>query len=177
MSDAGSPVASPGSLGDSKPDTDVKQADDQQLPQEEDGISDKESDLLSEIDEDQFDDYEEQPVNIDEDVAKTLKPSKRKRADGETNKKPKEGRRSKRPRSDEDDDDLDSPQADFGERQPRKIRLDSKKRLSRKASPQPEEKDENLTPEERRRRALDRAMDAALKNPTKRRRKKDEVVS
>lgn len=37
------------------------------------------------------------------------------------------------------------------------------------------ENEENLTPEERRRRALDKAMDAALKNPNKRRRKKDEV--
>ena len=41
---------------------------------------------------------------------------------------------------------------------------------------EPEENEENLTPDERRRRALDRAMDAALKNPNKRRRKKDEVV-
>ncbi len=38
------------------------------------------------------------------------------------------------------------------------------------------ENEELLSPDERRRRALDKAMDAALKNPNKRRRKKDEVV-
>jgi transcription factor SPN1 len=50
-----------------------------------------------------------------------------------------------------------------------------RERAKDRKEPTPEN-EENLTPEERRRRALDRAMDAALKNPNKRRRKKDEVV-
>jgi transcription factor SPN1 len=141
--------------------------------------SDKDSDLLSEIDEDQFEDYdptlEERPVEIDENVAKTLKAAKRKRTDGETVKKPKEGRRpKKRARAEDDVGD-----ADDGERRPRKARATGgERRAARKEAEQEEQvNEENLTPEERRRRAIQRAMDNALKNPTKRRRKKDDIVS
>lgn len=139
---------------------------------------DRDSDLLSEIDEDQFEDYdptlEERPVEIDENVAKTLKPAKRKRTDGETAKKPKEGRRpKKRARATEDD----GGDAEVGERRPRKARAtDGERRAARKEAPEEEGvNEENLTPEERRRRAIQRAVDSALKNPTKRRRKKDEI--
>ncbi|KAL2141997.1 hypothetical protein VTI28DRAFT_1733 [Corynascus sepedonium] len=142
-----------------------------------DNASDKESDLLSEIDEDQFEDYdpalEERPVEIDENVAMTLKAAKRRRADGETVKKPKEGRRPKK-RSRATDDDVGD--AEEGERRPRKSRATGERRTARKEVEQEEEmNEENLTPEERRRRAIQRAMDNALKNPTKRRRKKDEI--
>ncbi|KAF7865268.1 hypothetical protein EAF04_006245 [Stromatinia cepivora] len=148
--------------------------------------SDNESDL-SEVDEANFDDFDaskvaldERPmVGIDEDVAKTLKASKRKRAEGE-GKKPKEGKREKkkRPRRDSDEDpdgmEIDGKRV----RKPKRVDGDRKDRdrtkERRKATPEPEN-DENLTPDERRRRALDKAMDAALKNPNKRRRKKDEV--
>ncbi|APA11015.1 hypothetical protein SS1G_03279 [Sclerotinia sclerotiorum 1980 UF-70] len=148
--------------------------------------SDNESDL-SEVDEANFDDFDaskvaldERPmVGIDEDVAKTLKASKRKRTDGE-GKKPKEGKREKkkRPRRDSDEDpdgiEIDGKRV----RKPKRVDGDRKERdrtkERRKATPEPEN-DENLTPDERRRRALDKAMDAALKNPNKRRRKKDEV--
>ncbi|QSZ37177.1 hypothetical protein DSL72_009271 [Monilinia vaccinii-corymbosi] len=145
--------------------------------------SDNESDL-SDVDEANFDDFdaskvalEERPmVGIDEDVAKTLKASKRKRAEGE-GKKPKEGKRDKkkRPRRDSDEDpdgmvaDGKKPKRVDGERKDR-----DRTKERRKATPEPEN-DANLTPEERRRKALDKAMDAALKNPNKRRRKKDEV--
>ncbi len=64
------------------------------------------------------------------------------------------------------------------ERRQRKSRTDGEARVQASAAEEdPEENEENLTPEERRRRALDRAMDAAIKNPVKRRRKKDEIVS
>ncbi|TGO58495.1 hypothetical protein BCON_0054g00250 [Botryotinia convoluta] len=148
--------------------------------------SDNESDL-SDVDEANFDDFDaskvaldERPmVGIDEDIAKTLKASKRKRAEGEA-KKPKEGKRDKkkRPRRDSDEDpdgmEIDGKRI----RNPKRVEGEGKDRdrtkERRKATPEPEN-DENLTPDERRRRALDKAMDAALKNPNKRRRKKDEV--
>ncbi|KAB8296153.1 hypothetical protein EYC80_008940 [Monilinia laxa] len=148
--------------------------------------SENDSDL-SDVDEANFDDFdaskvalEERPmVGIDEDVAKTLKASKRKRVEGE-GKKPKEGKRDKkkRPRRDSDEDpdgmEIDGKRV----RKPKRVDGERKDRdrtkERRKATPEPEN-DENLTPDERRRRALDKAMDAALKNPNKRRRKKDEV--
>ncbi|KAK3363245.1 hypothetical protein B0T25DRAFT_33704 [Lasiosphaeria hispida] len=164
MSDADSPAAEP---------TRHRQDDDGDA-------SDKDSDLLSEIDEDQFDDYdpatEDRPVDIDENVAKTLKAAKRKRADGEaTAKKPKEGRRPKKRARGDDDADMDD--GDERQRRPRKSRTDGEdRRAARKEAAQKEQDaEENLTPEERRQRALDRAMDAAVKNPSKRRRKKDDI--
>lgn len=145
-----------------------------------DAGSDKDSDLLSEIDEDQFEDYdptlEERPVEIDENIAKSLKAAKRKLPEGETTKKPKEGRRPKK-RARANDEDVGEV-ADI-EGRPRKARAtDGGGRAARKEAEGEEEQvnEENLTPEERRRRALQRAMDNALKNPTKRRRKKDEIV-
>lgn len=147
-----------------------------------DRASDKDSDVLSEVDEDQFEDYdpttapiEERPVEIDEDIAKTLKASKRKRPDGETAKKPKEGRREKKRRT---DDEVLSADGEMLEgKRTRKSRGEGSARAAGDGdAAEPPENEENLTPEERRARALERAMDAALKGPTKRRRKKDEVV-
>lgn len=139
--------------------------------------SDKESDLLSEIDEDQFEDYdpalEERPVEIDENVAMTLKAAKRKRTDGETVRKPKEGRRPKKRSRAAEDDAGDGEEA---ERRPRKARATGERRTAGLEDDEEEVNEENLTPEERRRRAIQRAMDNALKNPTKRRRKKDDIV-
>ncbi|KAK3372348.1 hypothetical protein B0H63DRAFT_292746 [Podospora didyma] len=132
------------------------------------------SDFLSEIDEDTFDDNFK-PVDIDENVAKSLKAAKRKRTDTEAAKKPKEGRRpKKRSRT---NDEVDPDDADEGgARRPRKARTEGERRTARKEVPPPEkESEEHLTPEERRARALDRAIDAAVKNPSKRRRKKDEI--
>ncbi|KAL2150174.1 hypothetical protein VTH82DRAFT_7850 [Thermothelomyces myriococcoides] len=138
--------------------------------------SDKESDLLSEIDEDQFEDYdpalEERPVEIDENVAMTLKAAKRKRTDGETVRKPKEGRRPKKRSRAAEDDAGDGEEA---ERRPRKARATGERRTAGLEDDEEEVNEENLTPEERRRRAIQRAMDNALKNPTKRRRKKDDI--
>ncbi|KAK4454732.1 transcription factor iws-1 [Podospora aff. communis PSN243] len=153
----------------------------EEIPEDAGNMSDKDSDLLSEIDEDQFeDDYdptaEDKPQHIDENVAKTLKAAKRKRTDTETVKKPKEGRRpKKRARG---NDEVDAGDGDEGrERRPRKQRADDGERraaAARKEATQKEE-EENLTPEQRKRRAVERAIDEAVKNPSKRRRKKDEI--
>lgn len=153
------------------------------------GDSDKDSDLLSEVDEDQFEDYdpetaniEDRPVDIDEDVARTLKVSKRKRVEGQL-KKPREGRREKKRRDrDQDVTMVDGSEGDQ-ERKPRRRRAavegERAPRAARiKPSPEPEG-EENLTPEERRKRAIDRALDAAIKkggSNTTRRRKKDGIV-
>ncbi len=141
---------------------------------------------------------EERPITIDDEVARTLKAAKRKRTDkdGEGGtKRPKEAKREKKPKKkvrtdldagaiDDGGDEYDSG-ADGeileGKRRlkPKSMRTDSERRdreRARRKEPETEENEEHLTPEERRKRALDRAMDAALKNPNKRRRKKDEVV-
>lgn len=126
--------------------------------------------------------------------------------DGEAvKKKKKEGKREKpkksRKKRDSDEDDFSGGQELEGKRKrkPKAITEDGasrkeKVRPPRKATP---ENEEALDPEERktsqasldvlarkaddsltgRRRALDRAMDAALKNPTRRRRKADGIVS
>ncbi|KAG4432726.1 Transcription factor iws1 [Cadophora sp. M221] len=153
---------------------------------DENDVSDNESEL-SEVDEAEFAEFdpttvalEDRPlVGIDEDVARTLKAGKRKRADKEGDgKKPKEAKRDKKKRPRRDDDEDPDGQVLDGKRtkKPKSVRSDREKgdkpRERRPATP---ENEENLTPDERRRRALDKAMDAALKNPNKRRRKKDEV--
>jgi len=167
MSDAGSLPGSPtgdGTLHEEAPNDDVSPKD---L-----GDSDRDSDALSDIDEDQFDDYdpsavriEERPVEIDEDVARTLKASKRK---GTATKKPKEGRREKKRARDRDDE------ADGEVLTTKRARKTGGGSDSRKQTPEPE-KEENLTPEERRRRAIERAA-AKEKPKAKRRKKKDEDV-
>jgi transcription factor SPN1 len=171
--------------------------------QDMDDLDDLDSEL-SEVDEAEFADFDpttvavdDRPiVNIDEDVARTLKASKKKKTDkdGEP-KKPKEARREKpkkKKRTDvdagavDDGSDVYDSGADGeiieGKRKIKSKRTDGGERREkprakdRAPKPVEEENEEELTPEERRRRALDRAMDAALKNPNKRRRKKDEVV-
>ncbi|KAH7390162.1 hypothetical protein BKA64DRAFT_116198 [Cadophora sp. MPI-SDFR-AT-0126] len=156
------------------------------MDNEENDISDNESEL-SEVDEAEFAEFdpttvalEDRPlVGIDEDVARTLKAGKRKRADKEGDgKKPKEAKRDKKKRARRDDDEDPDGQVLDGKRtkKPKSVRSDREKGdKPRERRPPTPENEENLTPEERRRRALDKAMDAALKNPNKRRRKKDEV--
>lgn len=163
MSDIESPAGSPAQDEDKRDD----QGDFE-------GDSDKDSDALSEIDEDQFDDYdpaaariEEKPVEIDEDVARTLKAGKRK---GQAVKKPKEGRREKKRTRDHDDDGAD------GEILDGKRARKGPPAASNKPSPEPEINEEDLTPEERRRRAIERASRKETKKPSTRRKKKDEVV-
>ncbi|KAJ4302523.1 Transcription factor iws1 [Collariella sp. IMI 366227] len=178
MSDANSPAGSPAEHVEDH-ENDHQESPDQVVNDDAGNESDKDSDLLSEIDEDQFEDYdptfEERPVEIDENVAMTLKAAKRKQADAGTTKKPKEGRRPKKRSRATDDDIGDVEEVD--ERRPRKARASAGERRKARKEPEKEEEvnEENLTPEERRRRAINRAMDDALKNPAKRRRKKDDI--
>ncbi|KAK4192568.1 transcription factor iws-1 [Podospora australis] len=173
MSAPGSPAGSPAAT--TQHHDDARPVDDH----DGDAHDGNDSDLLSEIDEDQFEDYEPELEDrqnmIDENVTKGLKAVKRKNA--EATKKPKEGRRPKKRTRGDDDDDLGDGDGDLGERRPRKARNTDGRRAGKgEGAKQPEEvPEENLTPEERRRRALEKAMEAALKNPNKRRRKKDEI--
>lgn len=156
---------------------------------DDDAMSDHDSDILSDVDVDDLEDYdplkaniEQRPVDIDEDVAKSLKATKRKRAEGETSKKPKEGRRPKKRRT-EDGDEVSAADGNIIEGKRRRAGGGEggggeKKSKSRSKRPTPEpENDEHLTPEQRRARAIEKAMDAAIKGKSnKRRTKKDEVV-
>lgn len=157
---------------------------------------------LSEVDEAEFADFDPTTVQlddgpameIDEDAARTLKASKRKR-EGDGTKKPKEGKREKskkkrRERPTVEGDDYDSG-AD-GEILEGKRRVKAKSTASRGERDRSDKErakerardrvrmqevaEENMTEEQKRAARLDAAMDAALKNPTKRRRRKDEVV-
>ncbi|KAH8779842.1 hypothetical protein F5883DRAFT_540671 [Diaporthe sp. PMI_573] len=152
-----------------------------------DDMSDRDSDILSEVGDIDLEEYdptkatiEQRPVDIDEDVAKSLKATKRKRAEGETTKRPKEGRRPKKRRT-EDGDEVSAADGTIIEGKRRRPgaaaggEKKSKARSSKRPTPEPEN-DEHLTPEQRRARAIEKAMDAAVKGKSsKRRTKKDEV--
>lgn len=148
--------------------------------------SDRESDALSEIDENEFEDYdpetakiEDRPVDIDEDIARTLKASKRKRTTGDAPKKPREGRREKKRRDDDEDVAMDdgAKEADGNSKRRSRRPADGERRRATKSDAPAPEKEEDLSPEERRKRAIDRALDAAIKRPGKgKRRRKDEIV-
>ncbi|KAL7922851.1 transcription factor [Trichoderma austrokoningii] len=152
-----------------------------------DADSDRESDILSEIDENQFEDYdpetaniEDRPVEIDEDIARTLKASKRKRAEGEkAARKPRETRREKRKDREEDASMQDVSSGEAEKKKPRRKRAEAERRPRAKAkSPQHDAaNDENLTEEQRKNREIDRRLDAALKSrgTAPKRRKKDEI--
>ncbi|RDA90312.1 hypothetical protein CP533_0399 [Ophiocordyceps camponoti-saundersi (nom. inval.)] len=149
--------------------------------------SDRDSDLLSEIDENQFEDYdpetaniEDRPVDIDEDMARTLKASKRKRTDGEAPKKPREGRREKKRRDRDDEVPAEEdvgPDMGKAPRRSRRAGDGERRRAKDTEAPQEAQKEEELTPEERRKRAIDRALDAAIKKggSSSKRRRKDEI--
>lgn len=182
MSDNNSPVGSPTPAEQDAPEVEELQQTDDNIAVPADDHSDQESDVLSEIDENQFEDYdpetaniEDRPVVVDEDIAKTLKASRRKRPEGETIKKPKEGRREKKRQREEEE--VPGEDGDFDEEgsTQRRRRAGESRARSQKKSPEPED-EENLTPEERRRRALERALDAAFKKPVKRRKRRDEEV-
>ncbi|KAL1969326.1 hypothetical protein VTN77DRAFT_9518 [Rasamsonia byssochlamydoides] len=137
---------------------------------DEDNLSDDES-VLSEVDEAQFEDFnpddvaiEDRPaLAIDEENLKLIGRHKRKRREGEEGEQPKkkkEGRREKKNRRLRESESADA---------------ESKRRKKDKRREATPEDEELLDPATRRRRALDRAMDEALKKPTKRRRKADGI--
>ena len=148
--------------------------------------SDRDSDMLSEIDENQFEDYdpetaniEDRPVHIDDDIARTLKVSKRKRTD-DAPRRPREGRREKKRRDRAEDAGVEdgSDAGDGGKkRRSRRAATDGERRPRAKAATPEPENEHHLDPEERRRRAIERSLDAAIQKPTgPKRRRKDEIV-
>lgn len=133
-------------------------------------LSDDES-ILSEVDEAQFEnfdpenvDVEERPqLAIDEENLKLIGRHKRKRTEGEEGRsRRKEGRRGKKKSHRAHDDE----EGEGG--------LSGHRRKQKEKSPDTDE--ETLDPETRRRRALDRAMDEAMKKPTKRRHRKQDGI-
>nr|CAD27305.1 hypothetical protein [Aspergillus fumigatus]CAE47953.1 hypothetical protein, conserved [Aspergillus fumigatus] len=111
-------------------------------------------------------DIEDRPqLAIDEDNLKLIGRHKRKRTeeDGQQVKRKREGRREKKNRRRDMEEGLDE-----GE--------DKSRRRDRKKRDATPEDEELLDPATRRRRALDRAMDEALKKPTKRRFRKADGI-
>ncbi|KUI54223.1 Transcription factor IWS1 [Cytospora mali] len=169
------------------PEDDVPAGSDAGNDDDDDAMSDRDSDILSEVDVDDLEDYdplkaniEQRPVDIDEDVAKTLKATKRKRAEGETAKKAKEGRRQKKRRTDEGDE-VSAADGTIIEGKRRRGGAGAgaggekqKKARSKRPTPEPEN-DDHLTPAQKRAKAIEKAIDASTKGKSKRRTKKDEV--
>lgn len=197
MSDYGSNAPPPEALGDDRP-SDNEDALDDTSPEFNDPPSNlpgtasmddlDESDddsVLSEVDEAQFADFDATTVQIAPDLEtlnKAIKVSKRKRPEGEDAAKPKkrkEGTREKikKNRRKADSDDGFSMGEEIEGKRARKSKPSTEGTKERKKRPVEDEiNDQDLPPEERRRRALDRAMDAALKKSTARRVRKGEIV-
>lgn len=128
--------------------------------------------LLSDVDEAVLD-WDENKLDVapDFDQLRSTKIKKRKREEGEESRpKKKERTRERARRRRGGSEGVDAPDGDAGgrrravggERKPReRVEID----------------EETLPPEERRRRALDRAMDAAMKRSNAPRKKRGEVVS
>ncbi|KAI8943797.1 hypothetical protein NX059_001771 [Plenodomus lindquistii] len=148
------------------------------------GLSDNESVLSEALDDDQFDEQfgefdasniaiEERPAQaIDEDNVKQIGVHKRKRtgADGEEPKKKKKRADKPRRKKNKDGEDGEEGGAD-GDRRSKRSK---KAGRARGASPD-EDADANLTPEERRKRALNAQIDSIVKGSSSRRRKKDGI--
>ncbi|KAL4809406.1 hypothetical protein BDV18DRAFT_132014 [Aspergillus unguis] len=163
---------------DAKPIVDKDDAEDNenedetnQQEQENDLVGSDDESILSEVDEAQFEDFdaenldiEDRPqLEIDEENLKLIGRHKRKRTgEEEGSRRKKEGRRKKSRRHAEEEEG-----ASDGD-------TTARRRKSKKA--EVEEDDETLDPATRRRRALDRAMDEAMKKPTKRRARKQDGI-
>ncbi|OCT52517.1 Transcription factor iws1 [Cladophialophora carrionii] len=134
--------------------------------------SDDES-LLSEVDEAQFADFDPGAVEVapDFDALKSIKVNKRKRAEGEepAAKKKRKDKERKRPSRRADSEALSGANGVDGKK-PRKSRATGEPRQ------RVEINEDDLSPEERRRRALDRAMDAAVKRTQGKRMRKGDGI-
>ncbi|KAF1997212.1 hypothetical protein P154DRAFT_525022 [Amniculicola lignicola CBS 123094] len=140
---------------------------------EEDGLSDNES-VLSELDEGQFENFDASNLDIEERPAQMIDDSnlnligvhKRKRLDGEEEAPKKKKKKADKPRRKKrGDDEVSGGDEGAGRKSTRK------KKEGRGAG----ENVENLTDDQRRKRALDQAIDAALKRSSTRRRKKGDI--
>ena len=175
-------------LGDDRP-SDNEDALDDTSPQFNVGAddaddSDDES-LLSEVDEAQFADFDPEAVAIAPDfetLNKSIKVAKRKHVEGEEPrpKKKKEATREKpkksRKQRDDSDDGFELGEEVDGKRV-RRAKEPGEKKERRRLAVDNDIDEAELSDETKRRRALDRAMDAAIKRPTNRsRRKHGEIV-
>ena len=144
-----------------------------------DGVADLAADsddesLLSEVDEAQFADFDPKAVEVapDFDTLKSIKVTKRKRAVGEEPARKKtEKRRDKQSRR------ADSEAFSGGDTIDGKRTKKTRTEGERPRKERVEIDESTLTEEERRRRALDRAMDAAVKRSSGKRVRKGEIVS
>ncbi|PLB36479.1 transcription factor SPN1 [Aspergillus candidus] len=162
--------ASPPAAAADKEDVDENEEDDN------DNVESDDESIISEVDEAQFEDFDLENVDIedrpqlaiDEDNLKLIGRHKRKRTDsgGERSQRKREGRREKKTRRMRELEE--GPTSDGEGRTRRKV-----ERKKKEVAP---EDDETLDPATRRRRALDRAMDEALKKPTKRRARKADGI-
>ncbi|KAF2633352.1 hypothetical protein BU25DRAFT_453129 [Macroventuria anomochaeta] len=158
--------------------------DKEEMPDQDDieaGLSDNESALSEALDDDQLDeqfgDFDASNIAIeeraiDEDTVKQIGVHKRKRAAGEGGEPKKKKKRADKPRRKKNKDG-DEEGGDLGEGE-RKSKRSKREGRIRGTSPD-EEAEANLTPEERRKRALERQMDAIVKSSSTRRRKKDGI--
>ncbi|KAJ4508643.1 Transcription factor iws1 [Exophiala dermatitidis] len=140
--------------------------------------SDDES-LLSEVDEAQFADFDPTNVQVAPDfdtLNRSIHVKKRKRTDGEDaapkKKKEKTRERARKNRRRQDSDEGFSGGEEIEGKRVRKAKDGDGER---KKPARVEINEEDLTPEERRRRALDRAMDAAVKRTQGKRVRKGEI--
>ncbi|KAJ5097326.1 hypothetical protein N7456_008047 [Penicillium angulare] len=170
---APTPIAGDDDEGDkAEAETGEQEEQPEENDQDDDGAPSDDESLLSEVDEAEFENFDPENVEvddrpqlaIDEDNLKLIGRHKRKRADGEEGRpRRKEGRREKKGRRGQDEEEAGG---DDG----------SARRQKKKKEASPDTDEETLDPETRRRRALDRAMDEAMKKPTKRRARKQDGI-
>lgn len=160
--------------------------DKEEMPDNDDieaGLSDNESVLSDALDDDQFDEQfgqfdanniaiEERPAQaIDEDNVKAIGVHKRKRIAGEGEEPKKKKKRADKPRRKKNRDGDEDEGIPEGERRSKRS-----KKVAKVRDDSPDaEPDENLTPEERRKKALNAQIDAIVKGSSTRRRKKDGI--
>ncbi|PVH99628.1 hypothetical protein DM02DRAFT_614871 [Periconia macrospinosa] len=144
------------------------------------GLSDNES-VLSELDDDQFDTFDANNIAIEERPAQVIDDTnvnligvhKRKRAEGEGDqpkKKKKKTEKTRRKKNKDGDAEEDEGTAASSRSKRSKKTREGRVRASPEAEPE-----ENLTPEERRKRALDQQINAIVKPGASRRRKKGDI--
>ncbi|KIV92243.1 hypothetical protein PV10_06700 [Exophiala mesophila] len=145
-----------------------------------DGAESDDESLLSEVDEAQFADFDASAVQVAPDfdtLTRSIKVSKRKRVEGEEpepkKRKEKTREKVKKNRRRHDSDDGFSGGEEVEGKRRRAGGAQSGEKRSKPVRPEINEDD--LTPEERRRRALDRAMDAAVKKSGSKRIRKGEI--
>ena len=180
-------VPPPDALGDDRPSDDEDKLNDldpafqDPAPPRPTGMDDSDDEsLLSEVDEAQFADFDPSAVQVAPDfetLNKAGKIKKRVRTDGEEAPKQKKERTREKVKKNRRRRDSDEGFEGGEEIDGKRVRKGGKSGDGEKKKPlRVEINEEDLSPEERRRRALDRAMDAAVKKTTVKRMKKGDIV-